>query len=303
MDTKIASKIKWKHIIFCIIILIIFICAISNQVSAKEGSSGFSVAAETSDVVPLKINKIGILRNDVLTYLSKVQEETEKKSDYFYKYADDISFLAKAFGVNEESVITELKELNKEEVNSLNIGHLEDKNGNLLEYDNELYGLVEYFYNYVEKHSKEVSKKNVPYTGDANYVENLIMYYTQNIYTNVDTDVALSIGAAESGYYKVKYMLKCNNVFGGMSSKGLIKYKNIEYGVLSYVRMLSRKYYDKGLTTIKQIGRRYCPTVDNSGNKIASPHWIGLVNKAMKKYSSYEQVITVSNLVQEKENA
>ena len=38
------------------------------------------------------------------------------------------------------------------------------------------------------------------------------MYYS-NIYTNVDQTLMLSIGAAESGYYKVKYMLKKNNVY------------------------------------------------------------------------------------------
>ena len=43
----------------------------------------------------------------------------------------------------------------------------------------------------------------------SDYVEKLIMYCT-GIYSNVDTSIALSIGAAESGYYKVKYMLKKN---------------------------------------------------------------------------------------------
>ena len=158
-------------------------------------------------------------------------------------------------------------------------------------------GIVEYFYNYCKKHPGKVNKKRVAYTGNAEYVENLIIYYTTHVYTNVDTNIALSIGAAESGYYKVKYMLACNNVFGGMSSTGLIKYKNIEYGVLSYIRLLSKNYFGKGLNTFAKIGRIYCPTYDSNGNKIASPHWIGLVNTAIKKYNKYNRDIQMNDLL------
>ena len=85
---------------------------------------------------------------------------------------------------------------------------------------------------------------------------------------NVDSKLLLSIGAAESGYYKVKYMLRQNNIYGGMSSKGLIKYNNIELGVLTYVRMMSKNYYARGLTNMYSIGKVYCPTYEN-GTKIA----------------------------------
>ena len=184
-----------------------------------------------------------------------------------------------------------------------NIGFILNEDGSVKQYKNVLYGLVEYFYNYIEVNPKKVNKKWIPYTGNSEYVENLIIYYTKQIYTNVDTALALSIGASESGYYKVKYMLKCNNIFGGMSSKGLIKYKNMEFGVLSYVRMLSKKYVGKGLTTIESIGRKYCPTRDSFGNKIASPHWVSLVNTAMKKYKDYGTVIEANDLLTEREYA
>ena len=120
------------------------------------------------------------------------------------------------------------------------------------------------------------------------------MYYS-SIYTNVDRTTLLSIGAAESGYYKVKFMLKYNNVYGGMSSKGLIKHNNIELGVLSYVRMMSRNYYGKGLNNIYSIGKVYCPRMID-GVKQASPHWINLVNNAKNKYKNYTDIITLEDI-------
>ena len=37
-------------------------------------------------------------------------------------------------------------------------------------------------------------------------------------------------------------MLSANNIYGGMSGGSLIRHDTIEYGVLSYVRMMSEKY-------------------------------------------------------------
>ena len=122
------------------------------------------------------------------------------------------------------------------------------------------------------------------------------MDYTK-IYTNVDSSLALSIGAAESGYYKVKSMLNKNNIYGGMSSNGLIQHENIELGTLRYVRMLSKNYIEKGLTTLESIGRVYCPTTNEYGQKVASSHWINLVNTAKNKYSKYTQNIEIKDLV------
>jgi hypothetical protein len=82
-----------------------------------------------------------------------------------------------------------------------------------------------------------------------------------------------------------------------MGSKGLIKYKNIEFGVLSYVRYLSRNYYSKGNTSLEGIGRIYNPTTDSNGNKIASPHWISMIQTAKKKYSKYDFNLSIEDLV------
>lgn len=283
-----------------------------------EGKNGETIAASSSEAVPLAIRP---RVNDVLSYLFKNEVELAGPKEevmictndisndedyisevdrYITTYSNEIYFLSKTFGVEYEKVLEDIRNryyTNTQELEQTNIGFLKNATGELKTYDSALYGLVEYFYDYVEMNPKKVNNKRVPYNGGAKYIENLIIYFTTHIYTNVDTVTALSIGAIESGNYKVKYMLRSNNVYGGMNSKGLIKYKNIEYGVLSYIRTLSKNYYGKGLTTLNQIGRKYCPKYDKLGNKIASPHWLKLVKSAKKKYQSYNTEINTIDLL------
>lgn len=307
METKKASRVSWKHIVCCIVLLLIFVLTIGVHINA-EGYNDESVADSSSDAVPLRTNSYGIVRYITNTEKNEVElagpkeEVTVNASEidhYITTYAAELEFFAKTFGVNYEDIIIDLYnryDSSNLEFNENNIGFILNEKNEVATYPSVEYGIVEYFYDYVEKHPGKVNKKREAYSGDAKYIENLIIYYTTHIYTNVDTKIALSIGAAESGYYKVKYMLKCNNVFGGMSSKGLIKYRNIEYGVLSYIRLLSRHYFGKGLNTVSKIGRVYCPTYDDFGNKIASPHWINLVNTAIYKYSNYNLVNSISDV-------
>lgn len=312
MDTRKASKVSWKHVVCCIVLLVIFVLTIGIHLNAEGNADGvIADTTNTSDTLPLRTNNIGLAQSILDALKNEVEagpkeEVTVNQVDidyYITTYADELKFFANTFGVNYEDIIDDLHErfdvnCNKG-FNETNIGFILNENGDIKTFESIEYGIVEYFYNYVKKNPKKVNNKREPYTGSAEYVENLIIYYTTHIYTNVDTKVALSIGAAESGYYKVKYMLRCNNVFGGMSSNGLIKYKNIEYGVLSYIRLLSKNYYNKGLNTISKIGRVYCPTYDNYGNKIASPHWINLVNTAINKYQKRELSISLEDLKKE----
>ncbi len=211
-----------------------------------------------------------------------------------------LEFMSKTFKIKYENIYNGLLEANEQgDYDEYNIGALKDKNGNLQKYNSFEEGLIEYLFNFAKKNPRLVSNTRTPYAGKSDYVVDLIKYFT-SIYTNVDYTTAVSIGAAESGYYQVKYMLKCNNVFGGMGKNGLIKYKNIEYGTLSYIRMLSKNYYGKGLNTVQSIGRVYCPTYDANGNKIASPHWVNLVNKAKTKYNNTYEVVKVEDLLDTK---
>ena len=305
METKKTSKVSWKLIACCFVLLVVFVLTVGTYLDEKNVDKTPSIAySEDSEVIPLansNYKELGTVENEV--ELAGPKEEVvvlrNELDIYITTYEKDIELLCKAFGVNKEDIINDLntKFNAHEEFETTNVGYLLDSKSNVKTFKNDLYGLVEYFYTYVKSNPKKVNNKRVPYNGSADYVEKLIIYFSEHIYTDVDTTTALSIGAAESGYYKVKYMLACNNVYGGMGSKGLIKYKNIEFGVLSYVRYLSRNYYSKGNTSLEGIGRIYNPTTDSNGNKIASPHWISMIQTAKKKYSKYDFNLSIEELV------
>ena len=306
METFKTSKISWKLVACCFVLLVVFVLTVGAYLDERSVNTDTSIAySEDSEVIPLvnsNYSDISTIQNEV--ELAGPKEEVANIysiNSYITTYEEDIELLCKAFGVNKEDIIFDLKERasknSDKAFETTNVGQLLDSKGNVKTFKNDLYGLVEYFYSYVKNNPKKVNNKRVAYKGSADYVEKLIIYFSEHIYTDVDTTTALSIGAAESGYYKVKYMLACNNVYGGMGSKGLIKYKNIEFGVLSYVRYLSRNYYSKGNTSLEGIGRIYNPTTDSNGNKIASPHWISLIQTAKKRYSKYDFNLSIEDLV------
>jgi hypothetical protein len=269
------------------------------NVDADELSS---LDGELPSVCVLGYNYPSLIKNENKELeneeINEIQEEIISYNLEYYLETnmDTIQFFAKMFGYNLEDVIYNLKERedNNDVFVSTNIGYLKDSDGNLKIYDNFEYGLIEFFYDLNENYSNLRHQTYEPYEGNADYIEKLIIYYS-NIYTNVDMTTLLSIGAAESGYYEVKYMLKYNNIYGGMSSKGLIKHNNIELGVLTYVKMMSQNYYAKGLNDIYSIGKIYCPVIKD-GQKQASPNWINLVEKANEKYQNYQNDITINDL-------
>ncbi len=290
MNKKLSS-LKIHNIVVCAIILIVFVIFGVANARAEEINNNDEV---------LPSNNIQLGNN----YRKLIEENNEKKTTNTKKKESnilnikekEIKFFSEIFGYNYEDVLNDLKGINNETYNEYNIGNIKNNKDELIKYNSFEYGLIEYFYNLNKEKSLKKTNKYVPYTGDSLYVENLIIYFS-SIYDNVDSKLLLGIGAAESGYYKVKYMLRLNNIYGGMSTKGLIKYNNIELGVLTYVRMMSRNYYAKGLTNLYSIGKVYCPTYEN-GSKIASPHWISLINKALIKYELYNFNIELKDILE-----
>ena len=292
---KDLSSLKILNIIICLLLLTIFVVLTRPK----------NVDASTSDDYPSIKLGYEFKKLKFITNLNIHEEESNKITynlDYYLEEKKDtIAFFAKTFGYNYNDVIKDLQTKNdKEEIFLMtNIGFLKNKNNELLNFENFEYGLIEYFYNLNKTKTLKRTNKYIPYSGSASYVENLIMYYS-TIYTNVDQTLMLSIGAAESGYYQVKYMLKKNNVYGGMSTNGLIRHDNIELGVLSYIRMMSRNYYAKGLTTKAAIGKVYCPVFEN-GVKKASSHWINLVTTAENKYQNHKNKININDIINKEE--
>ena len=312
MKLKIASNTNWKQVLIAMVLLSIFTISIGTHIYS-EGLKYESAASDKQlGDVPLTLT-VGGENIYNLEYLSSnteslgPDEEVTVTANYLNMflndYSSDISLLSKTFGLDEKEVIASLEKLydeNPDEFEITNVGYLKDAKGKIKVYRSAQYGIYMYLQNYADEHPESVSNKHVGYSGNAEYVEKLIMYYTKNIFTNVDTNMALSIGAAESGYYTAKYMLSCNNIYGGMGSHGLIKYRTIENGTYRYIKYLSENYISKVLTTLPSIGRIYCPTVDANGNRVASPHWISLVTRAMNHYEGTNFNVTASDVLNAK---
>lgn len=288
MKTRVSSP-KIFNVVLCVIILLTFVLIIGSKTDAEV------LTDQGSEVIPLS-REINLKYKNLTIPIVLLDEDKRDFDFYLKKYDREIKFFSKLFDYNYKDILNDLKERQEENESFevTNIGYLKNKDKSLKKFPNFEYGLIEYFYELNNSKSKLRKVKYVPYEGGSEYIESLILYYS-SIYENVDPVVLLGIGAAESGNYKVKYMLNHNNVYGGMKKKKLIKHNNIEQGVLSFVRLMSRNYYGKGLETLEEIGRVYCP-VYIKGVKRASSHWVNLVTNRSEKYKTHTNTITIEDI-------
>ena len=296
MENKKAYNKALIHILLCVIIVFIFVLT-SLKVNALSKDTDLSTLKPYIKDTLLNINTENIIETNTTKYDTP---RIVENNIYLFieKYETTINFFANMFGFDIDFIKSDLLERNIDitEIDENNIGRLLNNKNELKVFPNEEYGISEYFFELSELYPEKTNNTIIKYTGNSEYIENLIIYYT-NIYEDVDTILALSIGAAESGYYKVQYMLEKNNVYGGMGNNGLITYNNIEIGVLKYIRLLSNNYFKKGLTTKETIGRKYCPEINSDGEKVASSHWLNLVSKAESKYINYTNNITIEDII------
>lgn len=299
MENKKAYNRALKHVVCCIIILLLFVIA-NMKVNALSMDSNMHINYEIQPLIKEKImqlNPNNIFK--VKNYRYDKPRVLENNIHVFIeKNKNTLMFFSKMFGFDYEFIKEDLIKRNSNEIlPENNIAGLKNNKKELIVFPNIEYGISEYFIELSKNYPEKRNNTTISYNVESDYIEKLIIYYT-NIYEEVDTTLALSIGAAESGYYKVKYMLQKNNVYGGMEKNGLIVYENIEIGVLKYIRLLSNNYFKQGLTNKESIGRKYCPQVNSDGTKVASSHWINLVSKAEKKYRDYTNNITINDLIE-----
>ena len=195
---------------------------------------------------------------------------------------ETFEFYTKMFGIKlsdlKESII---RDNGDKRLNHNDIGNTDS------DYETLDKNLIDYLLNLKEKNPKLFNQEYVSGTTySKEYIYGLIDYFA-SFYSNVDAKTLKAIAYIESGNLNSNYMVKNNNIYGGMASNGLIKYKNIEYGVLSYVKMMSKGYYGKGLTTIDKIAKKY-----NLGSKT----WISNVKSALKRVSDTNEDININTL-------
>lgn len=205
---------------------------------------------------------------------SRILSEEEILNIFFNTNQETISFMSNMFQIDNNVFIDKLKE-NFKELNLLNAENIDDI-------------LLNYLISLEESNPELFDNSLNTSNPSKEYMVALIKYFC-DYYGNVDFSIAAAIAEIESGY-SAKSMLNKNNIFGGMSGGGLIRYKNIEYGIYSYIKLLSEGYFGKGLITVESIGRIYNPTYNEAGVKIAKPSWVANVTKAMNNYVAMDTV-------------
>lgn len=202
--------------------------------------------------------------------------------DFILNHQETFDFYTKTFGIKlkdlKESIIRDNSEtrLNYSDLGNTNSDY-ETLDKNLIDYLFELKSRNPKLFNQEYVSGKKYSKE---------YIYGLIDYFAE-FYSNVDAKTLKAIAYIESGNLNSTYMIKNNNIYGGMSSSGLIKYKNIEYGVLSYVKMMSKGYYGKGLNTIDKIAKKY---------NLGSQSWIRNVKSVLSKFDNSNDDININTL-------
>ena len=152
---------------------------------------------------------------------SRILSEEEILNIFLTNNTDIIKFMSDMFQVDNEVLLNKLRE----DYQSINLLDTDDLDRTLLDYMIAL------------EDSNPEMFSNTLNTSDPSkeYMVALIKYFC-DYYGNVDFSIAAAIAQIESGY-SAKSMLNKNNIFGGMSSGGLIKYRNIEYGIYSYIKL------------------------------------------------------------------
>lgn len=98
--------------------------------------------------------------------------------------------------------------------------------------------------------------------------------------------LVVAISAHETGYWTSKVFTENHNFGGIMTSKGLKSYSTYEEGLDHFVSVLKNYYFDEGLTTIEQIGAKYCPVGAENDPKGLNVNWVPSVTSI---YNSYTQ--------------
>lgn len=88
--------------------------------------------------------------------------------------------------------------------------------------------------------------------------------------------ISIAISKWETGNYTSNLFKNSNNIGGlyNSNTKTFYKFNTIEEGINSFVKNLKNGYFDKGLNSIEEIQKKYCPVgAENDPNGL-NKNWI-----------------------------
>ncbi len=101
----------------------------------------------------------------------------------------------------------------------------------------------------------------------------------------VDWKLIESIVRWETGNRTSLAYKNLNNAGGLMGNDGLMKFETVEESYEFMIKAIKTYYIDKGLTTIEQIGSKYCPVGAKNDEKGINQFWVSGVKAIYESLS------------------
>ncbi|OMD08412.1 glucosaminidase domain-containing protein [Paenibacillus odorifer] len=100
----------------------------------------------------------------------------------------------------------------------------------------------------------------------------------------IDPALLAAIAIHETGNGTSNAVKNKNNVGGMMGKNGLMTFNNLEEGIDKMASNLKRNYFDKGLTTIEAIQKKYAPVGASNDPTNLNSNWVNGVKKYYKMF-------------------
>lgn len=95
----------------------------------------------------------------------------------------------------------------------------------------------------------------------------------------IDPALLAAIAIHETGNGTSNAVKNKNNVGGMMGKNGLMTFNSLEEGIDKMASNLKRNYFDKGLTTIEAIQKKYAPVGASNDPTNLNSNWVNGVKK------------------------
>lgn len=137
----------------------------------------------------------------------------------------------------------------------------------------------------VENESKEIVEEQ-NYTFKSKHEQNIYNKSIEKGLTHNQALLLISISRHETGYWSSENFLNKNNFGGIMCNDGtkIVTYKSYEEGLNAFINLLKNHYFAKGLNSIEEIGKIYCPVGAANDPKGLNKYWVGNVTKFYNDY-------------------
>lgn len=134
--------------------------------------------------------------------------------------------------------------------------------------------------------TENIVEKESYYTFENKNEQNIYDTSIENGLTHKQALLLISISRHETGFWTSQNFLNKNNFGGIMCNDGtkIVTYNNYEEGLNAFIKLLKNYYFAKGLNSIEEIGKIYCPVGAANDPKGLNKYWIGNVTKFYNDY-------------------